>query len=51
MYKQVGLVTTGAVKAGVGEMTARRFLGRGKLPSELRLPYTWRTREDPFAEA
>ncbi|MBI5511456.1 MAG: IS21 family transposase [Deltaproteobacteria bacterium] len=29
--------------------TARKYIKAGKLPSELRAPRTWRTREDPFA--
>lgn len=37
-----------AAKAGMGEKTARKYLGSGKLPSEVKAPHTWRTREDPF---
>ena len=38
-----------AAKAGMGEKTARKYLRCGKLPSRLKEPRDWRTREDPFA--
>ena len=39
-----------AAKAGMSERTARKYRGSGKLPSELRMAHTWRTRPDPFEE-
>jgi hypothetical protein len=39
-----------AAKAGMDEKTARKYLRLGKLPSECKVPRTWRTRSDPFAE-
>ncbi len=39
-----------AAKAGMDEKTARKYRRMGKVPSELRVEHTWRTREDPFAE-
>ncbi len=39
-----------ADKAGMDEKTARKYLRLGKLPSELEVEHTWRTREDPFVE-
>src|SRR5215472_18230809 len=39
-----------AAKAGMSERTARRYERAGKLPSQLKQPRTWRTRENPFAE-
>ena len=42
--------TVAAAKAGMTEKTARKYLHSGKLPSELRIEHTWRTREDPFAD-
>ena len=39
-----------AAKAGMDEKTARKYLRRGKLPSESRSPHLWRTRPDPFEE-
>jgi len=44
-----GHVGAAALRAGVHRNTARRYLEVGKLPSELKAPRTWRTRQDPFA--
>lgn len=38
-----------AVRAGMHRNTARRYAASGSLPSALKAPRTWRTREDPFA--
>jgi hypothetical protein len=38
-----------ACRAGMDEKTARKYRRLGKLPSEVRREYDWRTREDPFA--
>jgi hypothetical protein len=40
-----------ASKAGMDEKTARKWARLGRLPSELRVAHTWRTREDPFKDA
>jgi hypothetical protein len=48
MSKHSG-VGVAALRAGLHRNTARRYLEAGKLPSELKVPRTWRTREDPFA--
>jgi len=45
-----GQIGVAALRAGMHRNTARRYLEVGKLPSELKAPRTWRTREDPFAE-
>lgn len=37
-----------AAKAGMDEKTARKYVKAGKLPSELKIEHTWRTRTDPF---
>jgi len=37
-----------AAKAGMDEKTARKYARAGKLPSELMMEHTWRTRTDPF---
>jgi hypothetical protein len=37
-----------ADKAGMDAKTARRYVRLGKVPSELRVGHTWRTRDDPF---
>lgn len=39
-----------AHKAGMDEKTVRKYLRLGKLPSELKVEHTWRTREEPFGE-
>jgi len=41
---------TAAAKAGMDEKTARKYLGCGRLPSEMMREHTWRTREDPFVD-
>ena len=44
-----GRLGVSAVRAGMHRKTARRYMELGKLPSELKEPRSWRTREDPFA--
>lgn len=39
-----------AMKAGMDEKTARKYRKQGKLPSELKITHTWRTRRDPFED-
>ena len=39
-----------ASKAGMDEKTARKYRKLGKLPSEVKVDHTWRTRENPFVE-
>jgi hypothetical protein len=39
-----------ADKAGVDEKTARKYRDSDALPSQRRVPHTWRTREDPFQD-
>ncbi len=39
-----------AAKADMDEKTARKYRDLGKLPSEIKVEHTWRTREDPFNE-
>ena len=48
MQKQGG-IGRAAMRAGMDRKTARKYVRAGKLPSELRTPHTWRTRDDPFA--
>jgi hypothetical protein len=43
-------LATSAAKADMDEKTARKYRGLGKLPNEVKVDHTWRTREDPFAE-
>jgi transposase len=39
-----------ASKSGMDEKTARKYLRSGKLPSQSKIPHTWKTRKDPFAD-
>jgi hypothetical protein len=39
-----------AARAGMSERTARKYEQAGKLPSELKRPQTWTTRQNPFEE-
>lgn len=43
-------LSSAAAKADMDEKTARKYRALGKLPSEIRVDHTWRTREDPFTE-
>ena len=37
-----------SAKADMDEKTARKYRDLGKLPSEIKVEHSWRTREDPF---
>ena len=39
-----------AVRAGMSEPTARKYARSGLMPSAVKVPHTWRTRPDPYAE-
>lgn len=39
-----------ALRAGMDPKTARKYREQGEMPSQTKVPHTWRTREDPFAE-
>jgi hypothetical protein len=39
-----------AAKTDMDEKTAHTYRALGKLPSDIKVDHTWRTREDPFAE-
>jgi hypothetical protein len=45
-----GRVDLASLRAGMHRNTGSKYLRAGKVPSELRKPRTWRTREDPFEE-
>lgn len=49
-YEKHGQVEKAGLKADMSRNTAGKYLAAGKLPSEMRKPRTWRTREDPFVE-
>ncbi len=48
--KKHGRIGLASFRAGVDEKTARKYRDARKLPSQLKQPRTWRTREDPFEE-
>lgn len=43
-------LVTAAAKAGMSERSARKYVRAGGAPSTLKVPRTWRTRADPYAE-
>jgi len=45
-----GAVGLAAIKAGMDRKTARKYITAATLPSQIRAPRDWRTRQDPFAE-
>ena len=45
-----GEISLAALKAGMDRKTASKYRNGASLPSELKKPRTWRTREDPFEE-
>lgn len=42
-------VRVASLKTGMDEKTGRKYWKAGLMPSELRNPHDWRTREDPFS--
>jgi hypothetical protein len=50
LHKGMSL-TLAAAKAGTDRKTARRYRRLGRLPSEVGMEHTWRTREGPFEGA
>lgn len=49
-YEKTGSVSKAALRADLDRKTAGKYLRAGKLPSQMRVSRTWRTREDPFDE-
>ena len=49
LKKQASLEVA-AGRSGMSPNTARKYVELGRLPSELKQPRSWRTREDPFAD-
>ena len=43
-----GKLGLASLRAGMDRKTGRKYWKAGKLPSQLKKPRTWRTREDPF---
>jgi transposase len=47
-YRQSGVVSHAAMKAGMDRETAARYIQAQAGPEQLKAPHTWRTREDPL---
>jgi hypothetical protein len=47
-YQKTQNIGRSALKANVDRHTARKYLGAGRSPAELKSPHTWRTRPDPL---
>lgn len=43
-------ITVASDKCGMDVKTARKYIRLGKLPGEIKVDHTWRTREDPFKD-
>jgi hypothetical protein len=43
-------LSNAAAEAGMDEKTARKYRDSDSLPSQRRVPHTWRTQEDPFKD-
>jgi hypothetical protein len=48
--KKHGKLGLAAARAGLDRKTAAKYRDAGKLPSEMKAPRNWRTREDSFEE-
>ena len=49
-YAKTNNLTKAALRADMDRKTARKYVKAGELPSQMKKPHDWRTREDPFAE-
>lgn len=49
-YQKTGKVSKAALRADMDRRTAQKYLMKGKIPSQMRIEHTWRTRSDAFAE-
>lgn len=50
LIKRERNIEIASAKAGMSEKTGRKYKKLGQLPSQIIMPHTWQTREDPFAE-
>ena len=48
-HARTGKLTKAAMRADMDVKTGRKYVRAGKLPSELRVEHSWRTRGDPFS--
>ena len=47
-YQKTGNVVKAALRSDMDPKTARKYIAAGKLPSQMQVEHTWRTRPDPF---
>jgi len=47
-YQKTGNLSRAALCADLDQKTARKYLKAGKMPSQMRVDHTWKTRADPF---
>ena len=50
LMKTEKTLASAAAKAGMDDKTARKYRDLGRLPSEVKVEHTWRTRPDPFVD-
>jgi hypothetical protein len=48
LLKEGNPLIQAAVRAGMSEPTARKYARSGQMPSAVKTPHTWRTRQDPY---
>jgi hypothetical protein len=49
-FQKTGKLCKAALRADMAPKTARKYLKAGRMPSQMKVEHTWRTRPDPFAE-
>lgn len=49
-YQKTGNLIKSAMRSDLDPKTARKYVRAGKLPSQMKVEHTWRTRQDPFDE-
>ena len=49
-HAKTGQIGQSAMKAGMDRKTGKKYIRAGQLPSQMKKPRHWRTREDPFAD-
>ncbi len=47
-YQKTGNLLKAALRSDLDRKTARKYLKEGKMPSQMRVEHSWRTRQDPF---
>lgn len=50
VFNKSGEISMSSLKAGIDRKTGAKYINGGQGPSERKVPHTWRTRPDPFAD-